>query len=262
MKTTSYKIAVFSDLKDPQQNIVLNSIGLAKKVGGTIELLHVKKPASVVKTENQLSAMRSINEIFTETDNALRTKINALADKHSLDINYTLALGNVKAEISDFLNTVNPDIVVLGKRSSSPFKFVGDGVTGHVLKNFQGMVMIANPRNSLHSDSGFSLGLLNSDGKNLNSSLTEKLLKQAEGPLRLFKIKKGSGRKTAEAQMARKSVEYVFEPNDNAFNSLSQYISKCKVDVLVIPRNSKNPLNNTIKKAISGIDASILIANC
>lgn len=262
MKNHSYKIAVFSDLKDPQQYILRNSISLAKKIDGEIEFFHVKKPREVVKTDNQLSAKRTINRTYAQTDNAIQELIAALSEEHQIRIRHSFALGNIKSEISEFLEQSKPDVVVLGRRKSGALKLLGDGITAYVLKNFSGPVMISTEHNSIGAERNLSLGLLNSDGQVLNTPLAEKLLKQAKAPLKSFTVKKGAKSKTKDSELAGiSSVDYVFEHNDNAINNLSQYISKSKVDLLFVERNPKKSWDSSVRKAISDINVNVMMAS-
>ena len=260
MQNNSYKIAVFSDLKDPQQHILKNSISLAKKINGEIELFHVKKPTEVVKTQNQLSAKRTINKTFAQTDKAILKLIAALAEEHQIRIRHTFAIGNVKSEISDFLTKANPDVIVLGKRKSATLKLLGDGVTKFVLDKFTGPVMISTENHSIALEKSLSLGLLNSDAQVLNSPLAEKLLEQVQAPLKSFTLAKGAQSKDSELE-GISSVDYVFEHNDNAINNLSQYISKSKVNLLFVERNAKNSWDSSVIRAIDGIDVNVMMAS-
>ncbi len=262
MKSNSYKIAVFSDLKDPHQHILKNSISLAKKIDGEIELFHVKKPAEVVKTQNQLSAKREINKTFAQTDNAIQQLIAALAEEHQIRIRHTFAIGNIKSEISDFLSKANPDVIVLGKRKTASLKWLGDGVTKFVLRKFRGPVMISTENHSIALENSLSLGLLNSDVQVLNTPLAEKLMAQVKDPLKSFTLAKGAKPKSKGSELAGiSSIDYVFEHNDNAINNLSKYITKSQVNLLFVQRNPNNSWDSSVIRAINGIDVNVMMAN-
>ena len=262
METSNYKIAVFTDLKDPQQKILRNSIGLARKLNGDIEVFHAKNPAEVVKTQNQLSARRTINRMYAQTDNAIQKLIADLADEHQIRIRHTFAMGNLKTEIAEFIDKVKPDLIVLGKRKSPAYKVFGDGITNFILKKFKGMVMIATDTKALDVDGNLSLGLLNSNGQALNNPIAEKLLKQSRDPLKSFSITKGPATSTTGSELDGVSnIAYVFEHNDNAINNLSQYITRSKVDLLLVERNRMNSWDSSVKKAISDLHVNVLMAN-
>ena len=77
MKNNKYKILVLSDLKKSTSATLKTAVSLAKMIDGEIEFFHVKKPIDIVEKENQLSAIRTINENHT----LIRKKIEKLLRK-------------------------------------------------------------------------------------------------------------------------------------------------------------------------------------
>ena len=77
MKKNNYKIVVFTDLKISLHNTLKSTIGLANMINGEIELFHVKKPAEVVKTESQLSAIRTINRESVTLDKKIQSIVDS-----------------------------------------------------------------------------------------------------------------------------------------------------------------------------------------
>ena len=261
MKNKPYTIAVLTDLKDPNRHLLKNGIGLAKKLGGEIALLHVKKPADVVRSENALSARRSMHATYVQTDNALMQLSRELSGKHGIPVRHTVAVGNIKQEINDFLDAVKPDVIVLGKRKPQAFGLLGDRVTDFVLNRFDTPVMIASETVSLHPDQSPAIGQLNGDGSVLQSHLAAKLMEQTEHPLVTFRFVSGTELPAPEVTPApAPKIEYVFDSNANARNNLARYISKCKLDVLFTERKPAKHWNR-IAKALKNSRTSVLMAN-
>lgn len=257
MKTSKYKILVLSDLKKASDNVLKNAASLSAIIGGEISFFHVKKPSEVVKRDNQLSAVRSINSTYISTEKQIEGLITPVSKSHKVTINGTFTVGNVKEEIKKQLKTYKPDIIVLGQRRK-PLSLIGDSITHFVLKNFDGTVVIASQKQVLQPNQEFSLGMLNGFGSPLKLSLTEELLNKANQPLKFFNIVKDGKATTEEKTPENKSiVEFVFEQSDNVFNSMSKYLSKSKVDVLLLDRETKQ--NSFLKNDLNKFNVPLVL---
>lgn len=259
MKTSKYKILVLSDLKKASDNVLKNAASLSAIIGGEISFFHVKKPSEVVKRDNQLSAVRSINSTYISTEKQIEGLIMSVSKSHKVTINGTFTVGNVKEEIKKQLKTYKPDIIVLGQRRK-PLGLIGDSITHFVLKNFDGAVVIASQKQVLEPNQEFSLGMLNGFGSPLKLSLTEELLNKTSQPLKFFNIVKDGKATTEEKAPENKSiVEFVFEQSDNVFNSMSKYLSKSKVDVLLLDRETKS--NKVTKNTFDKFKVPLILTN-
>jgi len=138
MKDKKYKILVLSDLNESTDTILKSTISLANMIDGNIDFFHVKKPDDVVKKDNQLSAIRSINQEHFSTKKKIKNVIEPISKDYGIHISYTLSYGNVKNEIGKHIKESQPDIIVLGKRNSKTFKLIGDSITQFVLKEYDG----------------------------------------------------------------------------------------------------------------------------
>lgn len=266
MKNNKYKILVLSDLKKSTKKTLQSSIGLAKIIDGDIEFFNVTKPSEVVYIESQLSAVRNINEQQAGTKKKIQNLIKPFSEDNSVKINYKYAFGNVKNEIERCIEDCKPDIIVLGKRKSKVISFIGDNVTDFVLNKFDGAVLIASNENVLDSEKELSLGLLNSIHRALGVDFAEDLLSHTKKPLTLFKIVKNSNTSEEnEVPSDKKTIEYVFEQNDNTINNLSNYLLKNGINLLCVDRgndetNKKiNSINADVKDFIGKLDVSLLL---
>ncbi|WNH14151.1 universal stress protein [Thalassobellus suaedae] len=264
MKNKKSKILVLSDLKESTRNVLKSSVSLAKMVDGDIDFFHVIKPTDVVEKESQLSAFRTINEQHSATKKDIQNFVNPLSEAYGIDINYSYTFGNVKNEIREHIANNKPDIIVLGKRTSKTFKVMGDSITQFVLKEYDGVIMIASD-NALEPNKNLSLGFFNDIDE--SSEFVENLIKHTEAPVKSFKIrKKSDALKEANISDDKKTIEFVFEKNDNTIMNLSNYLSKNNINLLCINRGKKKTANklsfmsSDIKEAINKLDVSLLLS--
>ena len=261
-----YKIAVLTDLNNKATKTIKNAVSLAKMINADLEVFSVRKPTDVIQKENQLSAIRTINNQSTKTAKKLKELVKPIAETYNIKINSSYAFGNVKNEIKNFIDNTQPDIIVLGKRKSSPFKFLGDGITQYVFNTFKGAIMVASDKNSLEPNTEISLGMLNNLGEPINLEFADDLMANTQKPLKSFKIVKNSDIIEEVVQPAnQKIVEYVFEHGDNSINSLSNYINKNNVDLLCFNRKKKHTENQTnfmksdVKNLINNLNVNFLV---
>ena len=250
-----YKLVVLSDMKENLGAKLKGIANFSKMVGAHITVLHVIKPSDLVKKENQLSAMRTINDEYSSTDKKMRSIVKTFSKDKNININYLLTLGNIKEEIESYIKREKPDIVVLGKKSGSPLTFLGDNITQFVLKKHDGAILIADDDNLFEPNSNFSLGTLDDGGFNLNLEFAKDLMKHSQRPLKSFKIIKKSSPTNEKATSNPDSIEYVFERNDNTIEKLPGYLEKNNIGLLFVSRGPRGVKSKTnlISSDISGI---------
>ena len=258
METKKYKTLVLSDLGDSTGNILKNTAHLAKMIGGDIGFFHVKQPSKVVKQDNQLSAIRSINASYVSTKKEIEQLVGPISESYHQKIDPVVVLGNVKEEINKQIQSFQPDIIVLGQRKQVPFKLLGDSITQHVLSNFDGPVMIASHDKVLEQDQELSLGLFNDTWECLKTALAEELLEHSNQPLKSFRIANGHFR-SEEIDLDKKIVEYNFSTSDNALKNISKYLSKIKVDVLFVNREKTGQDKTNINDVIGTFNVPLLL---
>ncbi|MCA0131101.1 universal stress protein [Winogradskyella alexanderae] len=251
------KILILSDLKSSTPIVLNNAIALAKMIQGDLEFLHVKKPTELVKTESQLSAVRSINESTIIAKKKIKKLLDPLAEKHKTKVNYKYSFGNIKNEIETFVKKSKPDIIVLGKRKSNRLSFVGDNIIDFVLKSHKGAVLVVSHNSNFSPDNDLSIGIFNKDGSGINGSLIKALVQNAISPIKLFKI--GSTPENLDQFLSKKAVEYVFEDTTDVISNISSYIPKSRVNLLCLNRTEAFNKNKTIKDIIKRVNVSILI---
>ncbi len=58
--------------------------------------------------ESQLSAIRSIKQEFVTAEKKLKELVTSAAKEHAIHMDFHLAIGPIKAEISNFINHYQP----------------------------------------------------------------------------------------------------------------------------------------------------------
>lgn len=267
MKSNKYKILVLSDLKKSTSTTLKSTVSLAKMINGDIEFFHVKKPTDIVEKENQLSAMRTINEKYIITRKKIEKLIKSISEDYGVNVKHSFTFGNIKNEIANHIEKVKPDIIVVGKRRQKPINLIGDNLTSFVLKKHDGLIFIASDKNTIEPNKELTLGVLNATEKSFNSDFAQKLIKHTQKPLKSFRIIKKTDalKKTNEAALGTNIVEYVFEENDNTIKNLSNYLSKNNINLLCFDRGHRNTKNNTnsiktnINDVIRNLNVSLLL---
>lgn len=261
MKNKKYRILVLSDLGGSTYNILQNTARLANMIGAEIGLFHVKQPSEVVKQDNQLSAIRSINASFISTKKEIEEFVRPISEIYDQKITASFSVGNVKEEILKQIQEFHPDVVVMGQKKQLPFKLLGDSITQYVLSNFDGTVMIASHDQLLQTNQELTLGMFNGSGESLQTTLAEELLARTNKPLKSFKIVNAEKIPVPMRSISNnKVVEYNFEQGDGVINTMSKYLSKTKVDVLFVNREDNTSVNTKIKDVIGKFNVPMLLA--
>ena len=265
MKKRTYKILALSNLNESTKTVLKSSVSLAKMIHGEIHFFHVKKPIEVVKSESQLSAIRTLNHEHLAIEKKIKNAIQSISNDYNIDIKYKFSIGNVKNEIANQIKEQKPDIIVIGKRDTKGVNFLGDNITQFVLSTYKGPIMIAAAENAIEPNQEISLGMLNGLEESFNLEFANDLMAHIKKPLKSFKLVKGSGSNGEEISNDKKAIEYVFEHSTGAIDNLSNYLSKSKVNLLCIDRDSKqkkskkNLIMTDIKDAINKFNVSLLL---
>lgn len=258
-----YKILVLSNLDSSTQKILKSAVSLAKMIDGQIEVFSVTKPTEIIAGDNQLSAIRTINTQHTTTGKQMKGLINPVSEEYSIDIKYSFVFGNVKNEIKSLIEERKPDIIILGKRKSSPLKLIGDNMTQFVFNTFKGAIMIAADKSTMEPNKEISFGTLNNLEPLVNLKFAEDLMANNKNSLKSFKIvKKVGDSEVMNTPANEKMVEYVFEHNDSSIKSLSNYLTKSNINLLYLNRikpQVDNSMVSDIKNLVNNLDVNLLI---
>lgn len=239
MEPKALRILVLSDLGSTTDITLRSAVSLAKMVNGTIDLFYVKKPGDIVQKENQLSAIRSINEEKNSTNKLIQERIKTTVAAYGVPIDYSFSFGNVKNEIDIYIKNRRPDIIVMGKKQPKLFNLGSDGLTQFVMDTHQGVMMIVGTEHALEPNQPFSLGVFN--GANFGLARSLKVL--SNQPLKSFKIAYVKDN-SIEQQQEVDTIEYVFEEGDESIKNLSNYLSKSSVNLFCVERGHSKTENH------------------
>src|SRR5690606_15005172 len=240
MEKNKHQIALFTFLKEDISSLLTSTVGLAQMINAEIEVLHITKPTAVSRKDNQLSAMRSINREHMLTDKRMKEIVLPIIDNYGIPITYSSTLGNIKNELVKYLNENNPDILVLGRGRSNPINTADDRIINFVLSVFKGPILIVSPDNGLEPGKKIGIGTLNCSEAAFAPSFTENLFLNANSTLRSFNIVETSYvLPLAEDILGRKTINYVFDHNENTVKNLPIYLSKNNIDLLFLERRKK-----------------------
>jgi len=257
MKNIKYKILLLSDLKSNSDTILKTTANLAKKIGGNINLLHVKKPVDIVESDNQLSSMRTISRDYLNSKAHIESIIKSVDS--DINISYGLTYGNIKQEIEEHIHKTKPDIIVLGKKKFNTLKIGGDKLTKFILKKYKGMVLITSNDNVLSYNENLSIGVFNGFEESSIEDISRNLINLTKKPIKSFKIQKAEDAltKAEDNSSSKKIVEYIFEPNDNVVKNISNYMLKNKIDLFCIKRDKMD--SKGIKTNLGNIDLNSIM---
>ena len=254
-----YKILVLSDLNKDANKTLISGVSISKIVNADIDFLYIKKPTEVVEKENQLSAMRAINEDYLLTDKKIKDLINPISDNYNVKINHKFSIGNIKTEIEKYIDLNKPDIIILGKRKSKIVSFMGDNITQIVLKKHRGTVVITDFNEVLEPNKELSLGLFNTTIT--SDKFIGKIIGSTQKPLTSFKIVEGFTTSKEEQPLNKKTVEYAFKKGDNVLENISKYLSKTNINLLCVnrARSISNSTKISINDMINNLDCSLIL---
>ncbi|WP_147677662.1 universal stress protein [Algibacter pacificus] len=264
MKSNKFKILVLSDLKKHANSVVTSAISLSKMLDTEVDLFYVKKPTEVIATDSQLSAIRSLNHEQNLLRNKIQETIKPLIKSYGVHITSNFRIGHLKSEIEAYIKATKPDIIVLGKRNSKLIKLTRDHIADFVLKIHEGPVVIISGEPGLVPENDVHIGLLNGKSQGFNQVLTEDLKTKTSGDLKTFNIVKSIDKSEEMNTIdVNKTIDFVFEKNDNTIKNLSNYLEKNQVNLLLVNRadNADLTSNNTsdIKNVINNLKVSLFI---
>ncbi|MBD3661712.1 MAG: hypothetical protein HUJ11_05995 [Arenibacter algicola] len=240
MKKNKHKIAIFTDLQGDISSLIKSAVSLAQVIKGEIEILKVTKPSAVIGKENQLSAMRSLNREYILTDKKMKDILSPIIDNYGIPVNYSSTFGNIRNEIDRYLRENNPDIIVLGRHKSKHFNTAENRIINFVLGVFKGTVLIVSHDKGLEPGMKISIGSLNCSEAVFNSSFIDELFLHANSTLKAFNIVESSDVLPQKgSSIGRKTINYVFDHNENTVNNLPVYLSISNIDLLLLDRGIK-----------------------
>ncbi len=254
-----YQLAVLMDLPNASEVVLNNAIGLAKTIDGAVEVLCVKAPVDVVKSENQLSAMRTIHKDNRTTEAELQKLIQRVSNREGFPVSWKIAYGNIKNCIKDYISSKQPSIVIMGKQRTKLANFFGKGITEFVVNECGADVLIMGDDKRFHSFSNLSLGVFGNAVKEYDLDIISDLNRQTTKPTKFFSIGDSGD---APKEELKDTISYVFSEGSNALDGLTSYVSKTNTELFCISKQqSKVVLEGQVspKEIAQRLDIPVLI---
>jgi nucleotide-binding universal stress UspA family protein len=261
MNTPKYKLLVLTDLSKASEKVLDNAVNLSKMINGSIDLFHVLKPADIVESENPLLAMYTIDEESYKVKSKLKKLVREISKREDIKVNASFRLGNLKSEVLDQIEAINPDIIVLGKQTSRFMSFLGGGFTKFILKNFNGSVLISGKEKIMSPSEAMSIGLFNTTGDELSLELTKDLQKRIKNPIKQFQMHSALEK---NIEKEKNVITYEFENGTQTIDTIATYVAKNNIGLLCMNQHPQKStriqdFKSNVIEAIHKINVPILI---
>lgn len=238
------RILVLATPENRSGHLVKAAEMLASRFGATVQILHVKAPASAIQQDNQFSAKKELYEDSRQTRKKLQDIAGSEYSK-SVDLRY----GNVKGTVMEAMAESAPQLVIMGKRVRKVAGILGDRLTEAVLDSAPGSVLILDDTAGLDS---FSAGVYAPD-KGVQLGLWEPLLTERASNTRYFSIGKSSFGET-ESDPAKQ--HFVFTDDADSLERVISFATKTRTDLFCIPKGVQKSLT---RKLVRGLQGSVLV---
>lgn len=264
MNTSKYTLLVLTDLSRSCEAALENAVNLSKIINGIVNVFHVIRPSDIPECENQLAAMRCIDEERIRRKQQLKSLAHTTFKNTGVHIQTNCVLGNLKDEAKTYIEKIQPDMIVLGKRTQKWFQLQKDHFTRFVLDTFNGSVLISGKEKTIQPSEKMSFGMLHTVSDAFPSGIANDLRKLSKNPVKRFYIRNSKEIVNTNA-FSEKEIAYEFENSNTVMNTISDYVSKNNIELLYIQSETKNTtkrlqhITSSVKEAIHKINVPILI---
>ncbi|MBS9463525.1 universal stress protein [Flagellimonas sp. 389] len=257
---TKYNLLVLMDLSKSSENALKNAVQLAKTIHGSIDVFHVKAPTDVVKSENQLSAIRGIHQESRSTKSKLEELIQKTIAEEGVKIGYQISYGNVKNTIQRHIEQRQPDIVILGKERPKLIGFLSDDLTGYLLNESNVNVLIVGEGNTLDSYKDISLGIYGTIQNKSSLEILDNLKQETSKRIKHFSVRDSNKETQKEEKGNTNATSYVFSEGANALDGLASYVLKTNTQILCIAKEPKgSKVTASVKPLLRKLDIPVLL---
>lgn len=234
-KKNKHKIALFTDLQEDISSLLKSAISFAQIINGEIEVIAVTKPTAFMEKENQLSAIRSLNREYLLANKRMKDLLSPIIKNYRVPINYSSTFGNIRNGIDRYLHENNPDVIVLGRHKSKHFNSAENRTINFVLNVFKGTVLVVPYNKGLEPGRKMGIGSFNCSEALFNGPFTKELFLHAKGTMKAFNMVESSKvPPPTNNSFGLKTIQYVFDHNENTVNNLPVYLSKSNIDLLFL----------------------------
>ncbi len=266
---SNYRILVVKNQNKYFQSALQNAVNLAKKIGGSIDLLYVKSPSLVINQDNQLVAWRELNEESGTAKRTMKEVVELIAATEQIPITYNFTFGNLINEVQQHINTSQPDIVVLGKSKPSMTDLLKRDLTAYLLKNFKGAILISRDEHVFGSHDDIAIGWLDDSLNEGRSKLSDDLKRYTGKPITFLKINGSDDSQLKQVGTAGLKDDVItadmttfeFDHGTNISNSVTKYIERSGVSLLCVRKSKILNLNKKISTVTRQVQKTVQRTN-
>jgi len=134
------QIWLLTDLKSGSDEMFAKAVRHAQYLEANLNVIHVKSPIEIVTVANQLSAKKKLHEYRLTS----LKHIEALTESLGLSdfpLNFEVIYGNLKSCIQERIGEEQPDIILLGSRTSKSI-LRKDSFTTWMKKRYDNAVVV------------------------------------------------------------------------------------------------------------------------
>ncbi|MDN5202402.1 universal stress protein [Fulvivirgaceae bacterium BMA10] len=268
-----YNLLVLMDFSMASYSALRYAIMISKLVKANIRVFHVAIPDEVITSENQTIALKAINSRVVKIEDKL-SLIHEIVATEGISTTYQYSFGNIIKELKAYVDFINPDLVIVGKKKEKP-GFSGK-LTGYLLNKYTGSLLIVNEEEKIQQDKGVPL---NRNGvETLERTRYQPALENVRDPMHSLSFLSAGQSTMQDDQVHTMTGELPI--NEKDFNIYSEnqersifcqklihYISKKNIEMLCVGREKqKNWLQNlffgqntTMSEVIERTNSPILI---
>lgn len=255
---SNYNILVLTDFSEAATIALRNASKLAKLVNGKLQAYYVQPLQKFAEEENQLSLGRNLRESYTQTLVKGQKLMKTIAEDEGIETFFSTESGNVKNCILNKLKNTNPDLVIIGKRTSNPLKLIGDRVTQFLIDECHTSILIGGKNKELHSFSDLSLGFYGKTIEKDSVKIIESLLQKPHS-VKYFGIRSLMSKDIVDEVDTEKENTFMFpQQGMKAIEALTSYVVHAKTDLFCIPMQNSAGLQ-PVKEMVKRLNIPVLI---
>ncbi len=250
-KKHGFDFLILVDFTEPSYKALDYLIKLVKTVGGGIEIYCMVDLSGVADSDNQITALRSIQTEKRRIERKL-SSIVEMIELEGIRAASSYSLGNLKSELKLKLVQAKPDVVVVGKENGGT-----DWLLNYLINSYNGPVLILGDQSDFLKGAKITIGYGPDTLDKYDFRFISKLSQVSETPLTLLKVtspaeKEGSSAASNMPPVSGQSDLYFrfeYKNSSNVASALLEDASKSNVELLCVGRSDcKNSISRLFFK--------------
>jgi len=257
-KTNKFNILVLTDFSESSGIAIRNAAKLAKLVNGQVRAYYVKSLKPFAEEENQIALSRRLRKHYMETHTSAKKMMSFIEEEEGVRVHFSMDFGNVKNCVSNKVQSLQPDLLILGKRKPKLINFIGDKLTQHLIKRCEASILISSSSEVLHSLTDLSLGYYGETIAESNLNIIQHL-QETKHPVNFFGIRNRALETEAQSEPQKKGRSFIFpQEGVKAIEALTSYVSRSNTQLFCI-HNGEHLDSQPVKHMVNNLNVPILI---